>query len=610
MSLFTPVRQMWRKVRTHLSNVWQLSLPYFRSQERWRARFLLLACIGLNLGMVYVLVLLNDWNRVFYDALQNRDAEVFWQQLQVFAMLAGAFIVVAVYRFYLTQLLEIRWRAWMTKDFLQRWTTHNIFYQLELRQFSNLGDSAPPSDNPDQRIQEDIQMFTSDTVGLSLGLLDAVVTLGSFVGILWMLSGSFDFHYQEYVFTIPGFMVWMALLYAVLGSLIGHFLGRSMSPLNFAQQRLEANFRHHLMRVREYSEAIALDKGAEFERVSLQKRFTNVVDNFLQLLKVQKRFTWFSSAYGQAAVVFPMLVAAPRYFSGSIQLGELMQISSAFGQVQESLSWLVSNYPRLASWSATTQRLHGFLDQMETLRSISFAMVHAPADNQVVPLSLKTSALTISLPDRTVLLDDVVLEVRPGDSVLIRGPSGSGKSTLLRVLAGIWPYVRGWDGQRQPLSLYEAVSLPGDCMFVPQRPYFPEGRLRDALCYPGEVDSYTDVDLQQALMMAVLPQYITQLDKVGQWSQQLSGGEAQRLAMARVFLKQPHWVFADEATSALDEATEKVIYERLLAMVKAKGGALVSVAHRPSVAAYHQRLWQLVNASEGSTKSYVMQVSH
>lgn len=610
MSMFTPVRQMWHKVRTHLSHVWQLSLPYFRSEERWRARFLLLACIALNLGMVYVLVLLNDWNRVFYDALQNRDAEVFWQQLQVFAMLAGGFIVVAVYRFYLTQLLEIRWRAWMTKDFLQRWTTHNIFYQLELRQFSNMGDSAPPSDNPDQRIQEDIQMFTSDTVGLSLGLLDAVVTLGSFVGILWMLSGSFDFHYQEYVFTIPGFMVWMALLYAICGSLIGHFLGRSMSPLNFAQQRLEANFRHHLMRVREYSEAIALDKGAEFERVSLQKRFTNVVDNFLQLLKVQKRFTWFSSAYGQAAVVFPMLVAAPRYFSGSIQLGELMQISSAFGQVQESLSWLVSNYPRLASWSATTQRLHGFLDQMETIRSISFAMVHAPADNQVVPLSLKTSALTISLPDRTVLLDDVVLEVRPGDSVLIRGPSGSGKSTLLRVLAGIWPYVRGWDGQRQPLSLYEAVSLPADSMFVPQRPYFPEGRLRDALCYPGEVDTYTDVDLQQALMMAVLPQYITQLDKVGQWSQQLSGGEAQRLAMARVFLKQPHWVFADEATSALDEATEKVIYERLLAMVKAKGGALVSVAHRPSVAAYHQRLWQLVNASEGSTKSYVMQVSH
>jgi putative ATP-binding cassette transporter len=610
MSLFTPARLLLRKIRTHLGHVWQLSLPYFRSEERWRARFLLLACIGLNLGMVYVLVLLNDWNRVFYDALQNRDADVFWQQLQMFGILATAFIVVAVYRFYLTQLLEIRWRAWMTRDFIRRWSTQNIFYQLELSQFATLGENSSRADNPDQRIQEDIQLFTSDTVGLSLGLLDALVTLGSFVGILWVLSGSFDFHYQENVFTIPGFMVWMALIYALGGSLIGHFLGRSMSPLNYAQQRLEANFRHHLMRVREYSEAIALDKGAEFERASLQKRFTSVLENFLQLLKVQKRFTWFSSAYGQAAVVFPMLVAAPRYFSGAIQLGELMQISSAFGKVQESLSWLVSNYLRLASWTATTQRLHGFLEQMETLRSISYAVVQAPTDGREAPTTLKTAALTINLPDRTVLLDDVVLEVRPGDSVLIRGPSGSGKSTLLRVLAGIWPYVRGWDAQRQPLSLYEAVALPADCMFVPQRPYFPEGRLRDALCYPGEIDSYTDVDLQQALMMAVLPQFITQLDKVGQWSQQLSGGEAQRLAMARVFLKQPHWVFADEATSALDEATEKVIYERLLAMVKSKGGALVSVAHRPSVAAYHQRLWQLVNASEGSTKSYVMQVSH
>ena len=610
MSLFSPASLLLSKIRTHLRHVRQLSLPYFRSEERWKARFLLLACIGLNLGMVYVLVLFNDWNRVFYDALQNRDEAVFWEQLQVFGMLATAFIVVAVYRFYLTQLLEIRWRAWMTRDFILRWSTQNIFYQLELSQFSTLGENSSRADNPDQRIQEDIQLFTSDTVGLSLGLLDALVTLGSFVGILWVLSGSFDFHYQEYVFTIPGFMVWMALIYAICGSLIGHFLGRSMSQLNYAQQRLEANFRHHLMRVREYSEAIALDKGADFERASLQKRFTSVVENFLQLLKVQKRFTWFSSAYGQAAVVFPMLVAAPRFFSGAIQLGQLMQISSAFGQVQESLSWLVNNYPRLASWTATTQRLNGFLEQMETLRAISFAVVQAPTDGREAPTTLKTAALTINLPDRTVLLDDVVLEVRAGDSVLIRGPSGSGKSTLLRVLAGIWPYVRGWDRQRQPLSLYEAVALPADCMFVPQRPYFPEGRLRDALCYPGDVDSYTDVDLQQALMMAVLPQFITQLDKVGQWSQQLSGGEAQRLAMARVFLKQPHWVFADEATSALDEATEKVIYERLLAMIKAKGGALVSVAHRPSVAAYHQRLWQLVNASEGSTKSYVMQVSH
>jgi putative ATP-binding cassette transporter len=241
-----------------------LSLPYFRSEERWSARGLLLAAIALNLGMVYVLVLLNDWNRVFYDALQNRDAVVFWAQLKMFAMLAGAFIVVAVYRFYLTQLLEIRWRAWMTRDFLQRWTTHSVFYQIELRQSLQNHDNMNGSDNPDQRIQEDIQQFTSDTVGLSLGLLDAVVTLGSFVGILWMLSGGFSFETESYVIDIPGFMVWMALLYALFGSILGHFIGRSMAPLNFNQQRLEAHFRHHLIRVREYSEAIAMDRGAEF----------------------------------------------------------------------------------------------------------------------------------------------------------------------------------------------------------------------------------------------------------------------------------------------------------------------------------------------------------
>ena len=596
MRIFNPIRSIWRKTRIHLGKVWTLSLPYFRSDERWSARFLLLACVALNLGLVYVLVLLNEWNRVFYDALQNRDEVVFWEQIKVFCMLAGAFIVVAVYRFYLTQLLEIRWRAWMTRDFLNRWTTHQIFYQIELRQSHGLGDGLNGTDNPDQRMQEDIKMFTEQTVGLSMGLLDALVTLGSFIGILWLMSGGFSFVFQGDEYTLPGFMVWMALLYAVGGSVIGHFLGRRMAPLNFAQQRLEADFRHHLIRVREYSEAIAMDRGAAYENQSLQKRFVQVVTNFKQLLAVQKRFTWFSSGYGQAAVVFPILVAAPRYFAGTIQLGELMQISSAFGRVQDALSWIISNYSNLAAWTATTHRLSVFSVQMETLRAISFAVVQPLDADSPSATELKTSALTITLPDRTVLLDDVVLQVRPGDSVLIRGPSGSGKSTLLRVLAGIWPYVRGWDAKHQPLPISQAVV--------------PEGTLRHALSYPSADNDYSDEQLKQALEHALLPQLCSQLDVAGQWNQQLSGGEAQRLAMARVFLKQPSWVFADEATSALDEVTEKVIYERLLQMVMRQGGALVSVAHRPSVAAYHQRLWQLVNVNEGSIKSHVLQVSH
>jgi putative ATP-binding cassette transporter len=607
-SVANNVATNWQKSRLQLSRVWALSLPYFKSEEKWRARLLLAACVGLNLGMVYMMVLLNDWNRVFYDALQNRNAEVFWHQLGVFGMLAACFIIVAVYRFYLTQLLEVRWRAWMTRDYLQRWLKGHVFYQLELQ--AKFG-----TDNPDQRIQEDVQQFTADTVGLSLGLLDATVTLLSFVGILWGLSGGFSFDVAGETYNLPGFMVWMALAYALAGSLIGHFIGRSMASLNFAQQRLEADFRHHLMRVREYSEAIALDRGGRVERLSLQERFAQVLDNFMRLLRVQKRYTWFNSGYGQAAVVFPMLVASPRYFSGAIQLGELMQISSAFSQVQESLSWFISNYSRLASWQATTLRLTSFQDQMLAIKVMDVA------EPEVGPLSftgatavthtginaLHTTPLTISLPNGEVLLADTSLNAAAGDTVLIRGPSGCGKSTLLRVLAGIWPHVTSptHDRRGEPIT-YGPVVLPERSVFMPQRPYFPEGTLRQALAYPDSAEHYTDEALKNALYDALLPHMVNDLDVAGHWTQQLSGGEQQRLALARVLLKRPRWVFADEATSALDEAAEKMLYEKLLTMVREEGGGLVSIAHRPSVASHHETVWQFVPTPEGSTAKFVL----
>ena len=588
----------WQKSRLQLSRVWALSLPYFQSEEKWRARLLLAACVSLNLGMVYMMVLLNDWNRVFYDALQNRDAEVFWHQLGVFAMLATCFIIVAVYRFYLTQLLQVRWRAWMTRDYLQRWLKGHVFYQLELQ-------SKNGTDNPDQRIQEDVQQFTTDTVGLSLGLLDASVTLLSFVGILWALSGGFSFEVRGETYNIPGFMVWMALAYALAGSLIGHFIGRSMASLNFMQQRLEADFRHHLMRVREYSEAIALDRGGRVERLSLQERFKQVLDNFMRLLRVQKRYTWFNSGYGQAAVVFPMLVASPRYFSGAIQLGELMQISSAFGQVQESLSWFISNYSRLASWQATTLRLTSFQDQMLAIKAAEVA--DPDADTHTGINALHTTPLTISLPNGDVLLADTSLNASAGDTVLIRGPSGCGKSTLLRVLAGIWPYVTSptHDRRGEPIT-YGPVMLPEGSVFMPQRPYFPEGTLRQALAYPDSAAHHTDEALKNALYEALLPHLVNDLDVAGHWTQQLSGGEQQRLALARVLLKRPRWIFADEVTSALDEAAEKALYEKLLTMVREEGGGLVSIAHRPSVASHHDTVWQFVPAPEGSRAKFVL----
>ncbi len=567
----------WQKSRLQMGRVWALSLPYFQSEEKWRARLLLAACVGLNLGMVYMMVLFNDWNRVFYDALQNRDAKVFWHQLGVFGMLATCYIIVAVYRFYLTQLLELRWRAWMTNDYLQRWLSHPVFYRLEMQAQSG-------TDNPDQRIQEDVQQFTSDTVGLSLGLLDATVTLLSFVGILWALSGGFSFSVAEQTYDIPGFMVWMALVYALSGSLIGHWIGKSMASLNFAQQRYEADFRHHLMRVREYSEAIALDRGGDVERSALLGRFKHVLDNFMLLLRVQKRYTWFNSGYGQAAVVFPMLVASPRYFSGAIQLGELMQISSAFGQVQESLSWFISNYSRLASWQATTLRLTTFQDQMQSV-SYDVDLQRTPNDAASLAQEIQTPPLTIALPNGEVLLHQTSLHIQAGDTVLIRGPSGCGKSTLFRVLAGIWPHVT--TDNDQSLS----IALPPNTVFMPQRPYFPQGTLRQALTYPSAEHAFDDEQLKQVLHEALLPHLADALDTSGQWTQQLSGGEQQRLAIARVLLKQPRWVFADEVTSALDASAEEVLYQKLLSLVRDQQGALVSIAHRPGVTAYHQQQW-------------------
>ena len=580
--------------KAQTAKVWALSLPYFKSDEKWKARGLLAAIVALNLGSVFMLVQINDWNRLFYDALQNKDAAVFWVQLGRFTYLAFGFIVIAVYKFYLTQLLDMRWRAWMTAHYLERWLSNQAFYRMELARFTGTRsegasgkDQATP-DNPDQRIQEDINQFTSYTVSLTMGLLNALVTLVSFVGILWSLSGNFAFDVAGATIDIPGFMVWAAVLYCVVGSYISHAIGRPLSRLNFQQQQLEADFRHHMVRVREYSESIALDRGEKVERTQLDLRFSKVLANYLQLLKTQKNLTWFTVGFGQAAVVFPFVVAAPRFFSGAIQLGQLMQISSAFGRVQDSLSWFVDNYSTLATWRATTDRLTSF---EESFRSLVLSNQAAPVAESA---SLEIQDLTLSLPTGSVLLQGANLRAVAGDRILLQGPSGSGKSTLFRAIAGIWPFSTGHIGR------------PPSAMFIPQRPYFPNGPLRDALAYPEPASAYTDTQLNQALHEALLPQLAGQLDKSDAWGQKLSGGEQQRLAIARVFLKTPIWVFSDEATSALDVETEETLYKRMLSLVNKAHGAMISIAHRPSVAAFHDTTWTLERQAEGAPALYAV----
>jgi putative ATP-binding cassette transporter len=582
--------QKFTAFKTFTTQTWALTKPYFQSDQKWKARGLLLAIVALNLGMVYMAVLFNDWNRLFYDALQNKQESVFWTQLGRFTYLAFAFIIIAVYKFYLTQLLEMRWRGWMTTHYLERWLTGQAFYKLELARFTSQPNAETGNpDNPDQRIQEDINQFTTYTVSLSMGLLNSVVTLLSFIGILWGLSGDFAFTMVGRSFNIPGFMVWMALLYCAVGSVLTHYIGRPQIKLNFDQQRVEADFRHHMVRVREYSESIALDRGERVERAQLDTRLDGVLGNYLQLIKAQKRLIWFTSFFGQAAVVFPFVVEAPRFFSNAIQLGELIQISTAFGQVQGALSWFVESYSSLASWRATTDRLTSFEASFRALALIDRAQ--AAIDSE----ALDAHDLTVALPNGTVLLAGATLHAQAGDSVLLQGPSGSGKSTLFRTLAGIWPFSAG------------QIASPSDTMFIPQRPYFPNGPLRDALAYPKQPSEYTDIQLKKALEDALLPDLTGQLDRADAWSQKLSGGEQQRLAIARVLLKQPKWIFADEATSALDEAAESSVYKRLLALVQHAGGAIISIAHKPSVAVFHQQRWTLIKQPDGAPALYKLE---
>jgi vitamin B12/bleomycin/antimicrobial peptide transport system ATP-binding/permease protein len=563
--------------------------------------------------------LVNDWNRVFYDALQAKDEVVFWKEVWHFTYLAFTFVVLAVYKFYVTQLLEVRWRSWMTTDTLRRWMAHKAFYTMELMRFSQASDKdgAVTSDNPDQRIQEDINLFTAYTVSLSMGLLNSVVTLVSFIGVLWGLSGMTSFSLGGTTYEIAGFMVWAAVIYSVAGSVIAHFIGKPQVKLNFLQQRYEADFRHHLVRVREHSEAIALDKGEKVEGHALGVRFSALLGNYLTLLKAQKRLIWFQSGYGQSAIIFPLLLAAPQYFKGSIQIGQFMQIGSAFGYVQGALSWLVDNYPNLAAWKATTDRLTSFEASLGTVAAhkikqntaaAQWNIAGAATENIVNAQDLQLQNIALALPGGAQLATQVNLQAQAGDTIIVSGPSGSGKSTLFRAIAGIWPFTNVGTGG----SANEAgrIALPEGfeqrAMFIPQHPYFPNGTLRNALAYPDDAANYSDEALRTALADALLPQLQHRLDEEDAWDQKLSGGEQQRLALARVFLKKPRWVFADEATSALDEVAEKTIYEQLLAQVKQMQGTLVSIAHRPAVAQFHATRWRFEPQTQGSAAKFAI----
>jgi putative ATP-binding cassette transporter len=551
-----------------LATIWRLAIPYFRSEDALAGRVLLAAVIAIELSNVGIMVLINQWNARFYNALQDRNWDSFVHELLIFCMLAAAYIVLAVYQLYLNQWLQIRWRQWMTREYLAHWLTSGFHYRMQV-----LGDAA---DNPDQRIAEDIQLFIERTLTIGIGLLGATVSLASFVVILWGLSAAAPLTLSGQAWNVPGYLVWAALIYAAIGTLLTHLVGRPLVALNFNQQRYEADFRFNLVRVRENSEQIALLHGEPAERERLGQRFAAVVANWLKIMARTKQLTFLTTGYAQISVIFPFIVVTPAYFAGHIQLGGLTQTAGAFNSVQTALSFFINVYRQLAEWRAVIARLEGFEAAIDTARALgtttpAIAVVAAP-----VP-QIRLDALDVALPAGKTLVSADGVAFAPRDQVLVTGPSGSGKSTLLRAIAGIWPFGKG------------TVSIPAGAkvMTLPQRPYLPIGPLSAAIAYPAMPGTFDPARIRELLIAVGLPALADRLDDEQHWNRMLSLGEQQRIGVARALLHAPDYLFLDEATASLDEPAEAALY-RLLHQ-RLAGATIVSIGHRSTLAAFHDR---------------------
>jgi putative ATP-binding cassette transporter len=565
-------------IRSTLAAVWRIAAPYFSSEDKWAGRGLLAAVIAIELAVVFLTVLFNRWNNVFYNALQERNQAVFTYQIGYFCVLAAFWIGLKVYQLYLNQWLQIRWRRWMTDRYLGGWLHDANHYRMQL-----LGDAA---DNPDQRIAEDTQRFVEQTLQLGIGLLSAVVTLVSFVFILWGLSNEAPLHLFGKDIAIPGYLVWGALIYAILGTTLTHLIGWPLVGLNFQQQRYEADFRFNLVRARENAEQIALLHGEPVERTRLLSRFGLVVENWLGIMQRTKKLTAFTATYSQASVIFPYVLVAPAYFAEKVMLGGMMQTASAFSSVQDSLSFFITSYRTLAEWQSVVARLSGFEESIKNAAALTTKenIIHVGSDDKA---TIDLEKLLVSLPNGTPLVTADGFSIRSGERTLLTGPSGSGKSTLFRAIAGIWPFGTG------------SIAIPSQAtlMMLPQRPYFPVGTLRAAIAYPAEPSAFSPEQVGETLNAVGLPKLALRLDEDAHWNRTLSLGEQQRLGIARALLHKPQYLFLDEATASLDEPSEAALYQLLQERLPAT--TTVSIGHRSTLEAFHKRNVKLDREGDG-----------
>ncbi|MBC3420541.1 ABC transporter ATP-binding protein/permease [Pseudomonas wayambapalatensis] len=536
---------------------WQLAGEYFSFRRSWRPLLVFALLLFLALFSVRMNVLFSFWYNGFYSALQGLDQTAFWYLLGVFAVLATIHVLRSLFNYYVTQSFNIHWRVWLTERLTADWMHGDAYYR---GQFLD-----EPVDNPDQRIELDVNAFVTGSVSLALGAVSALVSLVAFTGILWGLSAPLAVAGVE----VPRAMVFAVYVYVLIATWIAFRLGRPLIRLNFLNEKLTANFRYALMRLRENAENIAFYQGAQVERGTLLGRFFALIGNVWALVWRSLKFNGFNLGVSQVAVVFPFILQAPRFFSGAIKLGDVMQTSQAFGQVQDSLSFFRESYDTFASYRATLDRLTGFLDANHQASELPHVATRE------LPRALDIAGLQVLRPDGHRLIADLSLKLQAGQALLIKGPSGSGKTTLLRALAGLWPYAEG------------AVARPlgEQALFLSQRPYLPLGDLRTAIAYPAQVGQEQDARMQQALRQVNLAHLAERLEESRDWTRILSIGEQQRLAFARVLFNQPHVVFLDESTSAMDEGLEHALYSLLRNEMPET--LLVSVGHRSTLAGFH-----------------------